>query len=53
MSELKTEERTWEPGEAEIAIAELKEGLERLKGHVKAYRAKTAPKTEDEKQETS
>ena len=47
MSDLKPEERSWEPGDPEAAIADLKQGIERLRAHVRAFRAVTAPKSND------
>jgi hypothetical protein len=52
MSDLKPEDRSWEPGDPEAAIVDLKKGIERLREHVKVFRAVTAPKSEDGKQET-
>jgi hypothetical protein len=48
MSELKSEERTWEGQEGEAAIAGLREGIERLRAHVHVFRQVTAPKVEHE-----
>jgi hypothetical protein len=43
MSELKPEERSWEPDEGEAAISELKQGIRRVKEHFEVFRAATAP----------
>ena len=47
MSDLKPEDRSWETGDPEAAIADLKQGIERLREHVRAFREVTAPKSKE------
>jgi len=53
MSERKPEERSWETGDPDTAIVDLKDGIERLRAHVRRFRAVTAADAEAESRETT